>query len=382
MPDFHICFECLEDINGPADEILKCTGPCSREVHDTCASLPRGWRSSTLAKHVLSTFVCSKCRHSLVFLRDFASKFKSLEEKLTGKIEVLENNVGKVSKQMTVNHAHVSEWMDNFATQYNNDEITLHIANLQKNMDDVCHVLDSDANKLHVLETGIRETHRILQGQNEKSIGDEIEDSENNDPSGDLTPPSVSEHATNIDNNSPKNLPKKPKKTPKIVVNSGIEKRKKKRSKNKKKVSSNSPSTADSTSSFSMPELLNGIASLITSIREPSAVPPSAVLPPPKKKKMLFISNVNTETNEADIVTHIKEKFNVHDVTCNVVIPWNKRRCDLRYLNFKLVVPDEHYKKLLNQSKWPNKVIVREWSTNSSNDDLSAGFHTQRRRLH
>lgn len=147
----------------------------------------------------------------------------------------------------------------------------------------------------------------------------------------------------------------------------------------------------------SVPALLDGLALLIDAVNSQKTVPAQnnnnnnrnlqKTVPaqnnnnnrnsPKYRKKVLYLTNVSCETNEAQIVRYIKDKFNVHDLTCNVVVPWNKRRCDLNFINFKICVPENCAQDLLNQSAWPRNVRIRNWDVNSHRDD-STGFQQNR----
>lgn len=79
--------------------------------------------------------------------------------------------------------------------------------------------------------------------------------------------------------------------------------------------------------------------------------------------EIFYVRNVTTEANEATIINYVNRHFNIMDIRCREVVPYNMRRSDLKFKNFKLNVPRKDAQKIADNRNWPNGVSIRRWST-------------------
>lgn len=80
-------------------------------------------------------------------------------------------------------------------------------------------------------------------------------------------------------------------------------------------------------------------------------------------KKQVYIKNADISTTEEDILKYVKKKFDCEDVNCNQIVPWNIRRADLSFCNFKLSLPEIFFKPMMEARNWPYGCKVREFKT-------------------
>lgn len=84
-----------------------------------------------------------------------------------------------------------------------------------------------------------------------------------------------------------------------------------------------------------------------------------------EKRSLLYITNTPTSMNEGEILYYLKNNFQITDATCHLVVPYNKKRSELKYLNFKISVSNTAAKMLCGKNSWPNGVRCRKWLTGS-----------------
>lgn len=155
-----------------------------------------------------------------------------------------------------------------------------------------------------------------------------------------------------------------------------------KRSKRRRKRRSTSGNETSNESNSLVPELLSGLSSLLTAVSKNNSrnIRENSPSMQRGKRKILYLTNAHHETNEAQIMRYVKDEFNVQDVSCNAVVPWNRRRSELEFVNFKITVPESSVHDMLNQTRWPREVRIREWSIGSQRSPSSEDFRRNRYR--
>lgn len=103
-----------------------------------------------------------------------------------------------------------------------------------------------------------------------------------------------------------------------------------------------------------------------------------------KKFDLVYITNTTTNLNEGELARYIHEELNVDNHSCHLVVPYNKRRSELKYLNFKVRVPHSKVDILLDPRSWPKGVRPKKWLTGSernrdSDKQFKENFQMKRR---
>lgn len=76
---------------------------------------------------------------------------------------------------------------------------------------------------------------------------------------------------------------------------------------------------------------------------------------------LVYITNVPTWMNEGTLSGYIKNELNIRDFSCHLIVPFNMRRSELRYLNFKIRALKTDVDLLLRKENWPDNVRPRLW---------------------
>lgn len=79
--------------------------------------------------------------------------------------------------------------------------------------------------------------------------------------------------------------------------------------------------------------------------------------------ELIYVTKTPNDLNEGDLSRYLKNDLKITDHSCHLVVPFNKRRSELRYLNFKVRVLSSDVDYLLQKNMWPLGVEVRKWKT-------------------
>ena len=67
--------------------------------------------------------------------------------------------------------------------------------------------------------------------------------------------------------------------------------------------------------------------------------------------------------NEGSLSGYIKNELKIKDYSCHLVVPYNMKRSELKYLNFKVRALKSDVDLLLRKDSWPDKIKSRMWKT-------------------
>lgn len=168
------CNKCNEVLGEKEKEVVQCTGPCHGNFHGACGSLPRNWHLSSMQNYIRGSFICDSCRNSINKFRDLVAKQESLEQMLSERFDALDSCIKKLDNKIALNHHAVSDWIDQ-SSSVSSKEIVENMRDLSKRIDEIVESVARSAPNLEPLESDIRDLHRIVMSQNDKSIRHEID---------------------------------------------------------------------------------------------------------------------------------------------------------------------------------------------------------------
>lgn len=79
--------------------------------------------------------------------------------------------------------------------------------------------------------------------------------------------------------------------------------------------------------------------------------------------ELLYLTKTPTYMNEGELSNYLHSVLNIREHSCHLVVPFNKKRSELKYLNFKIRVLSTDVDLLLRKDSWPYGVFVRKWRT-------------------
>lgn len=77
--------------------------------------------------------------------------------------------------------------------------------------------------------------------------------------------------------------------------------------------------------------------------------------------ELIYVTKTYPDLNEGELSRYLRNELKIMDHSCHLVVPFNKRRCDLKYLNFKVRVLSSDVDYLMRKDNWPTGVVVRKW---------------------
>lgn len=89
--------------------------------------------------------------------------------------------------------------------------------------------------------------------------------------------------------------------------------------------------------------------------------------------ELIYVTNTPTYMNEGEMSRYISKILKIKDHTCHLVVPFNKMRSELQYLNFKVRVLSSDAPLLMRKDSWPHGVVPRKWKTGY---ERSNGFNS------
>lgn len=79
------------------------------------------------------------------------------------------------------------------------------------------------------------------------------------------------------------------------------------------------------------------------------------------KYELIYVTKTCPDLNEGELSWYLRNELKIVDHSCHLVVPFNKRRCELKYLNFKVRVLSSDVDYLMRKDNWPPGVVVRKW---------------------
>lgn len=84
---------------------------------------------------------------------------------------------------------------------------------------------------------------------------------------------------------------------------------------------------------------------------------------PPDADTWIHISNIKNDTTVKDVRNYMWEKIRLSDVECHMLLPRDVNPNSRRTISFKLRIPIRHSCTVLDNSFWPDGIIVRRFLT-------------------
>jgi hypothetical protein len=94
------------------------------------------------------------------------------------------------------------------------------------------------------------------------------------------------------------------------------------------------------------------------------------------ERKLIVISRVHPATTPDSILDYIRERTDIEDVRCQMMLAKGRSISDVDYVSFKISATAEDYDQLMNPEVWPARVLVRDFvRTNRRRGRGATGFH-------
>lgn len=78
-------------------------------------------------------------------------------------------------------------------------------------------------------------------------------------------------------------------------------------------------------------------------------------------RKTMFVSRLHKDVSEQDVLSYLKDKFNVEDVSCRRIVPRLINEADRNFSSFRINVPISCVDSLLQPSSWPFGSLIKEF---------------------
>lgn len=403
--------DCKVTMEKNTEATIKCNGPCEMIFHDVCAELPRNWTSSRLAGIIRSHFTCTKCKNTGI---DILEKMNDLEALLNAKFTGLDEKMNKLIKDSTTNHNTLSDGLDNLSrdidniktgenffttlfekTKAKNNTLNFAISDLrseltelknslakQDNMktyiDDIDALISTKINGIGANIVTLSDEFQNLTKKVEASLNASFDTFDEDRALKNKPAPlstslfdeirQISPEAEAFDDgrvdNSPKKIASKPVEShhvsvPRITQNS---KHKKDRNENVELI--------ETDAGFNL--VINKKKQMTKKVYFDDKVKKNIIKTNlPKNRNdmkdpiydLIYITKTPTYMNEGVLSRFIKTEFKIKDHSCHLVVPFNKTRSELKYLNFKVRVLRSDVDLLLRKENWPHGVVPRKWVT-------------------
>lgn len=98
--------------------------------------------------------------------------------------------------------------------------------------------------------------------------------------------------------------------------------------------------------------------------------------------KSIYVSMLHPTTTEDQLIDYVlglnlKPNLNSSDLLCRKLLASNRRIEELRFLSFKISVPDDIFDMLIDPAMWPKTVAVREFVNRSRQTPMGAFLYPQ-----
>lgn len=381
------CSEYCINFNIPWNDsdLVKCTGPCNRDLHDICANLPRNYKNSgSLAKYLKECFICTDCRS---FSFRFEKQFEEMQKGVQESLVKITSTITNLDKKIDTNHSSLSDAFDDLSK-----DVDLLKKDLMKKLNDSMKKPDESISSNTVATNSDFESLKALIDSEFRSVKEDIKlltekvncnlDSsfdtfrynqtlinENAEDalSGSLHTELLTSSATfDLTRNTSPNVEKSPKRNSSSQSISV--------SKNKKEKNAEYD-LIETDAGFQLAigkKNKNKKVKFVENLNNDRKNPRQDKMESKDKKRinreknkyeLIYVTRTPNYMNEGELSRYLVNELRIKEHSCHLVVPYNKRRCDLNYLNFKIRVLSTDVDTLMNSDSWPFGVVVKRWKT-------------------